>query len=54
MDKANTSSSSSSQPQNQIEEETTTTTTSFYRSKNKSFDSSGIPLRLSDQSAVIQ
>jgi hypothetical protein len=53
MDKANTSSSSSSQPQNQIEEETTTTT-SFYRSKNKSFDSSGIPLRPNDQSAVIQ
>jgi len=51
MDKANTS-SSSSQSQNQIEEETTTT--SFYRSKNKSFNSSGIPLRPSDQSAVIQ
>lgn len=50
MDKGNTSSSSPSQPQNQIEEETTT----FYRSKNKSFNSSGIPLRPSGQSAAIQ
>jgi hypothetical protein len=51
MDKGNTSSSSPFQPQNQIEEETTTT---FYRSKNKSFNSSGIPLRPSGQSAAIQ
>jgi hypothetical protein len=50
MDKGNTSSSSPFQPQNQIEEETT----NFYRSKNKSFNSSGIPLRPSGQSAAIQ